>query len=163
MKIKKSNSVSKTTLYLEEYIPLKIKFDTSTEEYHPGFEFVKGDSSLLDLMFGEESHELFSITLVICDEYKALNTPLPFFDTLDGNICIAEELLNTPTHFETDTFVTEIYSNGAIIRLSNNIAHSFYKNNDVIWGIDANENICQLIVYMDEDGVDHLSNELQLQ
>lgn len=163
MKIKKSNSVSKTTLYLEEYIPLKIKFDTSTEEYHPGFEFVKGDSSLLDLMFGEESRELFSITLVICNEYKTLNTPLPFFDALDGNICIAEELLNTLTHFETDTFVTEIYSNGAIIRLSDNTAHSFYKNNDVIWGIDANENICQLIVYMDEDGVAHLTNELQLQ
>ena len=163
MKIKKTNFVSKTTLHLEEYIPLKIKFDTATEEYHPGFEFVKGDSSLLDLMFGEESQELFSITLVICNEFKILNTPLPVFEALDGNICIAEEILDSQTHFETDTFVTEVYSNGTIIKLSDNTAHCFYKNDDVIWGIDENDDICQLIVCMNSDSVAHLTNELQLQ
>lgn len=163
MKIKKSNSTSKTTFQFEEYIPLKIKFDTPFDEYHPGCEFVKGDSCLLELLFGEYSRQLSAITLVICSEYEILNASLPIFDTTDANICIDEELCETLTHFETDTFATDIYSNGAIIRLSDKPVHSFYKNNDVIWGIDVNENICQLIVYMDENGVAHLTNELQLQ
>lgn len=163
MKIKKSDTISKTTIILEEYIPLKIEFNTSTEEYHPGCEFVKDDSSLLELSFGENSRQLSAITLVICDKYKMLNTSLPFFDTTDGNICIDEELCDTLTHFETNTFETDIYSNGTIIRLSDNSSHYFYKNNNVIWGIDENRDVCQLIVCMDSDSVAHLADELQLQ
>lgn len=163
MKIKKSDTISKTTILLEEYIPLKIIFNTSTKEYHPSCEFVKGDSSLLELSFGENSRQLSAITLVICDKYEILNISLPFFDTTDGNICIDEELCDTLTHFETNTFVAEIYSNGAKIRLSDNAPHCFYKNDNVIWGIDENRDICQLIVYMDSNNVAHLTNELQLQ
>lgn len=163
MKIKKLNSISKATFQLEEYIPLKIKFDTSFDEYHPGLEFVKGDSSLLELLFGEKSHQLSAITLISCDKYEVSNTQLPFLNTIDGNICIDEELPETLSHIETDTFETKIYSNGAIINLSNNKAHLYYKNNDVVWGIDENEYICQLIVYMDNSGVSHLINELQSQ
>ena len=163
MKIKKSDTISKTTFLLEEYIPLKIVFDTSVEEYHPGCEFVKGDSSLLELLFGEDSRQLSAVTLVICNEYKMLNTSLPFFNAIDSNICIDEELCGTLTHFETNTFETEIYSNGAIIKLSDSTAHCFYKNDDVVWGIDENGDVCQLIVCMNSDGVAHLINELQLQ
>ena len=163
MKIKKSNSILKTAFQLEEYIPLKIKFDTTVEEYHPGCEFVKGDSSLLELLFGEISHQLFAITLVTCNEYKILNTALPLFDTIDGNICIDEEISETLTHFETSTFLTEIYSNGTIIRLSDKPIHCFYKNNEIIWGVDNDGDVCQFIVYMDNEVVEHLTNELQLQ
>lgn len=163
MKIKKLNSVSKTTFHCEEYIPLKITFSTSVEEYHPSCEFVKGDSSLLELLFGENTRQLSAITLVICNEYKIMNTSLPFLHTIDGNVCIEEELFDTLTHFETDTFITEIYSDGAIIKLSDNVSHCFYKNNNVIWGIDDNGDVCQLVVYMDSNSVAHLKNELQLQ
>lgn len=163
MKIKRTNSVSKTTFQLEEYIPLKIKFDTSVNEYHLGCEFIKDDSSLLELLFGENSRRLFGITLVTCNEYEILSTPLPPFDTKSGNICIAEELSETLTHFTTSTFVTEIYLNGTIINLSDSNACCFYENNGVIWGVNENGDICQLIVRMNNDTVEHLTNELKLQ
>lgn len=163
MKIEKINSISKTSFQLEEYIPLKINFDTSFKEYHPGLEFVKSDSSLLELLFGEKSQQLYSITLVSCDKYEVLNTPLPLLDTIDGNIRLAENLPETLSHVETDTFETKIHSNGVIINLSVMPIYRFYKNNDIIWGIDKNDEISQLIVCMDSNSIAHLTNELQQQ
>lgn len=163
MKIKKVDSVSKTAFVFEEYIPLKIKYEISFKEYHPSFEFVKDDASLLELSVGETSHRVSSITLVVCEDYEILEKQLPTFDTVDGDIYIDEEMPESLSHFKTDVFEVVVYSDGAIIDLSHNPSMIYYKSNNVIWGIDENSKISQLIVKMDRGTVKHITNELRLQ
>lgn len=163
MKIEKLDSLSKTTFLLEEYIPLKIIFDTSFEEYHPSLEFVKNDSSLLELSVGNESHRLSSITLVVCEDYKIVDDKLPIFETIDGDIYIDEKMPDSLLHFETDVFETHVYLDGIVINLSNKPSTTFYKNNNVIWGIDETGEISQFIAEMDNEAVEHITNELNLQ
>lgn len=149
-----NNTVSIT---LEEYIPLKIIWD-SCEEAVTYVSFSKEKTSSLEIVIGINSSQVKRLTLLLCKEYLETSDELRVDNIVDNKIMFKHDKV------ECDIFKAILYSNGVKIICSNKDTCKYIQLGKVYFGMSEADDITEICVYdMSVDELAHLKNELMLQ
>lgn len=146
---------------LEEYIPLKIRFD-ALQEHHSSVAFVVENHSLLELMVGEQSHQISEITLLNCEQYTIGDGFLPIAPAQDGAVCLWPPQGETALRQPVEQMAAVVYADGIEIRLSGQRANRFVRDGKVVWCM-LDGQLVAVRVALSPDERAHTAKELQWQ
>lgn len=144
----------------EDYFPLRVVYESSSENLqHIGF--YNGDEDLLELSVDKDTKSLQKLQITICHHYLIDDTSFSIesLNTTDEDI-----LFELPDHNECESFYMHVYSNCAVISLSDNKPTNYVMCGQVLFGVNDTHKILSIIVTgLTENDINHIRDELSLQ
>ena len=158
IKIKLTNNSSH--IENEDYFSLRVVYESSTENIqHIGF--YNSEEDLLELAVDKDSCLLQKLQMIICHHYSINDFP---FDINSIDIKDEEIELKLQDHNECQSFYMHVYSNCAVITLSDTKASKHIKCGQILFGLNDADKIHSIIVTgLTKEDINHVKNELSLQ
>lgn len=152
------NGGLKTSVILEEYIPLKVFIERGDEpiEY---LSYTKGRSSLLEIGVGMTSGLIKRVTLLLSREYDFISSELCIDDYK-----IEDLRLNVDTENNCSYFKTHLYANGVKIVVSEKTVTKYFKMDSLYIGVSNSGEIVEVsLCPLETDEIRHITKELLYQ
>lgn len=153
-----NSGIVKTSIMLEEYIPLKVVLDRK-EESVKNLSYSKDKTSLLEISIGVASGLIKRITLLLSKEYDISNSKLSidFFEKED--LKINDESKNICAYFKT-----HLYADGIRIAISEEKVLKYVQMDKLYIGISSSDRIAEIcLCQLNPDEIKHIRNELDYQ
>lgn len=152
------NNMIKTTVNLEEYIPLKVIFDRKDEPVK-NISYFKDKTSLLEIAVGVSSGLIKRITLLLSKEYDIIDSKLYIDDYEIEDMKINGELKNSCSYFRT-----HLYADGIKIVISEEKIFKYVKMDRIYIGLSQSDSVveiclCELVL----EEMNHIKKELTYQ
>lgn len=152
------NQIVKTSISLEEYIPMKVMIDRKDEPIK-NLSYSKDRTSLLEIAVGITSGLIKRITLLLSKEYDINNSKLNIDVYETGDLKVNDELKNSCSYFKT-----HLHEDGIRIVISEEKVFKYVKMDRLYVGLSNLGSIveiclCQLTPYE----VSYIKNELDYQ
>lgn len=152
------NRVIKTSVSLEEYIPLKVLIDRKNEAIKY-LSYSKGKTSLLEIAVGAESGFIKRITLLLSNEYDINNSKLTIDAYETGDLKVNDELKNSCSCFKT-----LLYADGIRIIISEKKVFKYVKMDRLYVGLSNLGSIVEVsLCQLTSTEINHIKNELEYQ
>lgn len=152
------NQMIKTSISLEEYIPLKVLIDRKDEPIR-NLSYSKDKTSLLEIAIGITSGFIKRITLLLSKEYDVNDNKLSIDVYEVGDLKLNDELKNNCAYFKT-----HLYENGIRIVISEEKVVKYVKMDRLYAGLSNLGRIAEIcLCQLTSDEVNHIKNELNYQ
>lgn len=152
------NQIVKTSISLEEYIPLKVLIDRK-EESIKNLSYSKDKTSLLEIAVGITSGFIKRITLLLSKEYDICDRKLDIDVYETGDLKLNGESKNNCAYFKT-----HLYENGIRIVISEEKVFKFIKMDRLYVGLSNLGRIAEIcLCQLTSEEVNHIKNELNYQ
>lgn len=151
------NIETNNCIITEDYIPLKILSDKAYSSL--GYvKYVKGDSSLLEISYDEETHKLYRILLIICKDFSFNERYFAIPDSVQKSSI----KIDNSDKIECEIFKCEIYKNAVRIIVSENSVYYTVISGKVLWELDKDCKLISLtVVGLSELEINHTITELE--
>ena len=139
----------------EDYFPAVVEF--SSEELNNHFlEFNFKDTDMFELSVNPKNHALKRFTLTLCNHYEIMETALDYPICEEGSLYI-----EGPESTECKSFLLQVYSNAAQIKLSDTPVNKNIKSGNLIFSLAKdNELVSVVISDLSETELSHIRREL---
>lgn len=152
------NQIVKTSMSLEEYIPLKVLIDRKDESVKKLL-YAKDKTSLLEIAIGRTSGFIQRITLLLSKEYDINDSKLSIDVYEAGDLKLNDELKNSCSCFNT-----HLYEDGIRIVISEEKVFKYVKMDRLYVGLSHLYNIVEIcLCQLTPSEVRHIKNELDYQ
>ena len=152
------NQIVKTSISLEEYIPLKVLIDRKDEPIK-NLSYLKGKTSLLEIAVGITSGFIKRITLLLCKEYDVCDSKLKIGVYETGDLKVSDELKNICCYFKT-----YVHEDGVRIAISEEKVFKCVKMDRLYVGLSNLGSIVEIcLCQITPNEVNHIKNELDYQ
>ena len=142
---------------IEDYFPVILEF--SAEELNNHFiEFKYKNTDMFEFAVHRETHAIKRFTLTLCNHYAIIEGNLSVPDSVDGAL-----MLDGPDTNECKTFMVNVYSDGVLIKLSEENPSVYYRTGNLILALTENNELTDVyLVNLSKAESDHVKNELNL-
>ena len=152
------NQIVKTSISLEEYIPLKVLIDRKDEPIKD-LSYLKGKTSLLEIAVGIISGFIKRITLLLSKEYDICDSKLNINVYETGDLKVRDELKNICPYFKTF-----LHEDGVKIVISEEKVFKYVKMDRLYVGLSNLSSIVEIcLCQLTPNEVKHIKNELNYQ
>lgn len=152
------NQIVKTSISLEEYIPLKVLIDRK-DEPTKNLSYSKDKTSLLEIAVGITSGFIKRITLLLSKEYGINDSKLKIDAYETGDLKISDELKNSCSYFKT-----YLYEDGIKIVISEEKVFKYVRMDRIYVGLSNLGSIVEIcLCQLTPNEVNHVKNELDYQ
>lgn len=144
---------------IEEYFPAVLEISGSSEELNNHFiEFKYKNTDMCEFAVHRETHAIKRFTLALCNHYAIIEGNLSVPDSPDGAL-----MIDGPDTAECKTFMVSIYSDGMIIKLSDDNPSYYYRTGNLILALTENNELTDVyLVNLSKAELTHVKNELNL-
>ena len=151
------NQITKGTVLLEEYIPLKFISDKKNTSL--GYvRYSKDNKSLLEFTFEASSKQLYRILLVLCEDFSVNDCYFSLPVAFEYGSLLFEESIDK----ECSVFYCEVFKDAVTIKLSERKVNNSIISDNILWEIDdQNELISITLLNLSKKEVEHTITELQ--
>ena len=141
----------------EEYIPLRVVYDSSIESIHfVGFYYK--DTDLLEFAVDKETGLVRKMQIVVCSHFQFVDNEYPSEKADD-----AVPYLYYPQHNDCSIFRLTVYKNAVKVVISNKAVSVFFRCGQVIYGLSSSgELVSVLITNMSVKDIAHTQSELSI-
>lgn len=152
------NQIVKTSISLEEYIPLKVLIDRKDEPIK-NLLYSKDKTSLLEIAVGITSGFIKSITLLLSKEYDINDSKLSIDVYETGDLKVNGELKNNCSYFKT-----YLYKDGIRIVISEENIFKCIKMDRLYVALSNLGSLVEIcLCQLTPNEVSHIKNELDYQ
>ena len=152
------NQIVKTSISLEEYIPLKVLIDKKDEPIK-NLSYSKDKTSLLEIAVGITSGFIKRITLLLSKEYDINDSKLNIDVYETGDLKVNDELKNSCSYFKT-----HLHVDGIRIVISEEKVFKYVKMDRLYVGLSNLGSIIEIcLCQLTPNEVNHIKNELDYQ
>lgn len=152
------NQIVKTSISLEEYIPLKVLIDRKDEPIK-NLSYSKDKTSLLEIAVGITSGFIKRITLLLSKEYDINDSKLDIDVYETGDLKVNDELKNSCSYFKT-----HLHEDGIRIVISEEKVFKYVKMDRLYVGLSNLGSIIEIcLCQLTPNEVNHIKNELDYQ
>lgn len=152
------NQIVKTSISLEEYIPLKVLIDRKDEPIK-NLSYSKDKTSLLEIAVGITSGFIKRITLLLSKEYDINDSKLNIDVYETGDLKVNDELKNSCSYFKT-----HLHEDGIRIVISEEKVFKYVKMDRLYVGLSNLGSIVEIcLCQLTPNEVNHIKNELDYQ
>lgn len=152
------NQIVKTSVSLEEYIPLKVLIDRKDEPIK-NLSYSKDKTSLLEIAVGIASGFIKRITLLLSKDYDINDSKFNIDVYETGDLKINDELKNSCSYFKTF-----LYADGIRIIISEEKVFKYVKMDRLYVGLSNLGNIAEIsLCQLASNEINHIKNELDYQ
>ena len=152
------NQIVKTSISLEEYIPLKVLIDRKDEPIK-NLSYSKDKTSLLEIAVGITSGFIKRITLLLSKEYDINDSKLNIDVYETGDLKVNDELKNSCSYFKT-----HLHEDGIRIVISEEKVFKYVKMDRLYAGLSNLGSIVEIcLCQLTPNEVNHIKNELDYQ
>lgn len=152
------NQIVKTSISLEEYIPLKVLIDRKDEPVK-NLSYSKDKTSLLEIAVGITSGFIKRITLLLSKEYDINDSKLNIDVYEMGDLEVNDELKNSCSYFKT-----HLHKDGIRIVISEEKVFKYIKMDSLYVGLSNLGSIVEIcLCQLTPNEVNHIKNELDYQ
>lgn len=152
------NQIVKTSISLEEYIPLKVLIDRKDEPIR-NLSYSKDKTSLLEIAVGITSGFIKRITLLLSKEYDINDSKLNIDVYETGDLKVNDELKNSCSYFKT-----HLHEDGIRIVISEEKVFKYVKMDRLYVGLSNLGSIVEIcLCQLTPNEVNHIKNELDYQ
>lgn len=152
------NQIAKTSIGLEDYIPLKVLLDRKDEPIK-NLSYSKDKTSLLEIAVGITSGFIKRITLLLSKEYDINDSKLNIDVYEIGDLKVSDELKNSCSYFKT-----YLYEDGIRIAISEEKVFKYVKMDKLYVGLSSLGSIVEIcLCQLTPNEVKHIKNELDYQ
>ena len=155
--MKYSTSILTKKAVIEDYIPLLIK--TEQKLGNTNYMFFRQDTKkgLLEIGFDASTHLVHKICLLMCKDYRVLETGY----LIPDDHVVGDLIIEAPNDIITSTFFCEIYSNAIKILISSETSTERIVSDNLVWELNDNGSITSLTVYgLSHNYIKHAIDEL---
>ncbi len=152
------NQIVKTSISLEEYIPIKVLVDRKDEPIK-NLSYLKDRTSLLEITVGITSGLIKRITLLLSKEYDICDSKLNIDVYETGDFKVSDELKNICSFFKT-----YLHEDGVRIAISEERVFKYIKMDRLYVGLSNLGSIAEIcLCQLTPNEVKHIKNELDYQ
>lgn len=152
------NQIVKTSISLEEYIPLKVLIDRKDEPIK-NLSYSKDKTSLLEIAVGITSGFIKRITLLLSKEYDINDSKLNIDVYETGDLKVNDELKNSCSYFKA-----HLHEDGIRIVISEEKVFKYVKMDRLYVGLSNLGSIVEIcLCQLTPNEVNHIKNELDYQ
>lgn len=152
------NQIVKTSISLEEYIPLKVLIDRKDEPIK-NLSYSKDKTSLLEIAVGITSGFIKRITLLLSKEYDINDSKLNIDVYETGDLKVNDKLKNSCSYFKT-----HLHEDGIRIVISEEKVFKYVKMDRLYVGLSNLGSIVEIcLCQLTPNEVNHIKNELDYQ
>ena len=153
----KLNKKGKTVVRNEEYFPIVVVAGDDIEDIRY-VEIASGSGNLIEFAADKETGQFLRMKLVMFERYSVLENHFDQIkDVKEGTLVFDE----TPK-YETDEFTVTVFQNAVQIILKEAEETVFYKNGNVIVGVDSFCNPVSIeVVDLDPSEINHILDEME--
>lgn len=152
------NKIIKTSINLEEYIPLKVLIDREDEPVK-NVSYSKDKTSFLEITVGIASGFIKRITLLLSKEYSINRNKINITTYEIGDLILRGESKNNCSYFKTN-----LYENGIRIIISEEKILKYVKMDRIYIGLSNQGCIVEICIYqLTSSEINHIKNELDYQ
>ena len=152
------DQIVKTSIILEQYIPLKVMIDRKDEPIK-NLSYLKDKTSLLEISIGIASGLIKRITLLLTKEYYISDSKLNIDAYETGDLKVKDEMKNNCSFFKT-----YLYKDGIKVVISEEKVFKYVKMDRLYIGLSNLGSIVEICLYqLTQCEIDHIKNELKYQ
>lgn len=152
------HQIVKTSISLEEYIPLKVLIDRKDEAIK-NLSYSKNKTSLLEITVGITSRLIKRITLLLSKEYDVNDSKLNIDVYETGDLKVNDDLKNSCSYFKT-----HLHEDGIRIVISEEKVFKYVKMDRLYVGLSNLGSIVEIcLCQLTPNEVKHIKNELVYQ
>ncbi len=148
-----------TEFVVEDYFPIIV----SANDYIDNISYIEyscDNNSLLEFTVNKTCKQFYRVKLILCKKFvkqdESMTLPVAY---TEGTV-----LMDVPEKNVPETLTTTVYLDGVEIHLSDKDTKQYYKNGDIFFGIDANGELCNVMVSgLSKTDVEHVLKELRYQ
>lgn len=151
------NQITKGSVVLEEYIPLKFISDKKNTSLDYA-RYSKDNKSLLEFAYETNSKQLHRILLVLCQNFSINECYFSLPSLFETGSLLFEESVDK----ECSTFHCEVFRDAVKIKLSESKLDKSIISDNILWEIDdKNELISITLFNLSHKAIEHTITELQ--
>ena len=151
------NQITKGSILLEEYIPLKFISDKKNTSLDYA-RYSKDNKSLLEFAYETNSKQLYRILLVLCENFSINDCCFSLPASFDLGSLVFEESVDN----ECSVFHCEVFKDAVTIKLSESKLNKSIISDNILWEVDdENELISITLFNLSQKEIEHTITELQ--